>query len=293
MKKYFNCIGIIGCPRNSSALIIHEILYQWLLKKGYKVFIEHNISKKLKIKNPNTATLIEISQYCDLAIIIGGDGNFLFAARILSYSKIKIIGINLGNLGFLTDLNPDNRFKKLSDVLSGNYLIENRFLLDAKIYKEKKICQTSIAINEVVLHSQHIAHMINFEVYIDEKFAFSQRSDGLIISTPTGSTGYSLSAGGPIIAASLEAFLLVPMFPHTLSSRPLVIHSDSVICLKFPDTENNLKISCDSQIVLSINKNEHVYIRRSNYNLNLIHPKSYNYFDTLNSKLNWSKKFFR
>ena len=292
MKQYFNCIGIVGRPRRSSALITHERLYKWLTKKGYQVFIEHNISKKLNLKNPKTATLIEIGRLCDLAVVIGGDGNLLFTARILSYFNIKIIGINRGNLGFLTDLNPDNKFKKLSEVLSGKFSIENRFLLDVKIYKKEKISKSSIAINEVVLHSKNVAHMIEFQVYINEKFSFSQRSDGLIISTPTGSTGYSLSAGGPIIETSLEAILLVPMFPHTLSARPLVIRSDSVICLKFSNTESDLKISCDSQIVLPINKNEYVFIRRSNYYLNLVHPKSYNYFQTLTSKLNWSKKFF-
>lgn len=292
MKQYFNCIGIVGRPRHSSALMTHEILYKWLTKKGYQVFIEYNISKKLNLKNPKTATLTEIGQLCDLAVVIGGDGNLLFTARILSYFNIKIIGINRGNLGFLTDLNPDNRFKKLSEVLSGKYLIENRFLLDVMIYKKEKISKSSIAINEVVLHPKNVAHMIEFEVYINESFAFSQRSDGLIISTPTGSTGYSLSAGGPIIETSLEAILLVPMFPHALSARPLVIRSDSVICLRFSKIETDLKISCDSQIVLPVNKNEYVFIRRSNYYLNLIHPKSYNYFKTLTSKLNWSKKFF-
>lgn len=292
MKQSFSSIGIIGRPRYTSALITHEKLYKWLVQNGYKVFIESSIAQELKLDNPKTATLIEIGQSCDLAIIIGGDGNLLCAARILSLYDIKIIGINRGNLGFLTDLNPDTSLKKLSSVLSGKYFIENRFLLDVKICQKKNISKSSIAINEVVLHTKHLAHMIEFEVYIDNKFSFSQRADGLIISTPTGSTGYSLSAGGPIIATSLDAIVLVPMFPHTLSSRPLVIHSDSVICLKFSNVESNLKVTCDSQNILTIKKNECVFIRRSSYYLNLIHPKNYNYFKTLNAKLNWSKKFF-
>ncbi|QCI15877.1 NAD(+) kinase [Buchnera aphidicola] len=292
MKQYFTCIGIIGRPRHTNALITHKILYQWLIKNGYNVFIEHTIAKELTLNNPNTATLIEIGQFCDLAIVIGGDGNLLCAARVLSFYNIKIIGINRGNLGFLTDLNPDSSFKKLSEVLSGNYLLENRFLLDAQVCQKQLISRSSVAINEVVLHTKHLAHMIEFEVYIDNKFSFAQRADGLIISTPTGSTGYSLSAGGPIIETSLDAILLVPMFPQSLSARPLVIHSDSIICLKFANIQNNLKISCDSQTVLKINKGECVFIRRSCYYLNLIHPTSYNYFTTLTSKLNWSKNFF-
>ncbi|ANZ22415.1 NAD kinase [Buchnera aphidicola (Diuraphis noxia)] len=292
MKQYFTYIGIVGYPRHESALITHKILYKWLVKNGYKVFIECTVARALNLNNADTATLIEIGQSCDLAIVIGGDGNLLCAARVLSIYNIKIIGINRGNLGFLTDLNPDTGLKKLSEVLSGNYFLENRFLLDAQVCQKKNISKSSIAINEVVLHTKHLAHMIEFEVYIDDKFSFSQRADGLIISTPTGSTGYSLSAGGPIIATSLDAMVLVPMFPHTLSARPLVIHSDSIICLKFSKVETNLKISCDSQIVLTIKKGECVFIRRSSFYLRLVHPKSYNYFQTLTSKLNWSKKFF-
>ena len=263
-----------------------------MIKNGYEVFIEASIAKELKLDDAKIATLIEIGQFCDLAIIIGGDGNLLCAARILSFYDTKIIGINRGNLGFLTDLNPDTSLKKLSEVLSGKYFLENRFLLDIQICQKKIVSKSSIAINEVVLHTKHLAHMIAFEVYIDNKFSFSQRADGLIISTPTGSTGYSLSAGGPIIVTSLDALVLVPMFPHTLSARPLVIHSDSIICLKFSDWENNLKISCDNQNILTIKKNECVFIKRSCHYLNLIHPRSYNYFKTLNSKLHWSKKNF-
>lgn len=292
MKQHFTCIGIVGHPRHASALITHEMLYKWLIKQGYKVFIENTIAKELNLDNPNTATLIDIGQFCNLAIVIGGDGNLLRAARILSLYNIKIIGINRGNLGFLADLNSDTGLEKLSEVLSGNYFLENRLLLDVKIYKKKVISRSSIAINEVALHSKYLAHMIEFEVYIDGKFSFAQRSDGLIISTPTGSTGYSLSAGGPIVIASLEAILLVPMFPHALSARPLVIRSDSIICLKFANIAKKLKISCDSQVVLPIKKGDCVFISRSSYSLNLIHPKSYDYFDTLTSKLNWSKKFF-
>ncbi|QCI23740.1 NAD(+) kinase [Buchnera aphidicola (Macrosiphoniella sanborni)] len=292
MNQYFSSIGIIGRPRYTSALITHKKLYKWLIKNGYEVFVESSIAQELKLDNPKTATLIEIGQSCDLAIVIGGDGNLLCAARILSLYDIKIIGINRGNLGFLTDLNPATSLKKLSEVLSGKYCLENRFLLDVQICEKKMISKSSIAINEVVVHTKNLAHMIEFEVYIDNKFSFSQRADGLIISTPTGSTGYSLSAGGPIISTSLDAILLVPMFPHTLSARPLVIHNDSVICLKFSNIERNLKISCDNQNILTIKKNERVFIRRSGYYLNLIHPKSYNYFKILNSKLNWSKKFF-
>ncbi|XBC38344.1 MAG: NAD(+) kinase [Buchnera aphidicola (Floraphis choui)] len=289
MKQYFHCIGIVGYPRHFSALSTHKILYHWL-KKNYHVIIEDKVAGQLGLKNINIDSLSNIGKQCDLVIVVGGDGNMLYTARILSSYKIKIIGINRGKLGFLTDLNPDTALKQLLCVLSGEYIQENRFLLEVKVVKKNGLFSISKAINEIVLHAEHVAHMIDFEVYINGDFAFSQRSDGLIISTPTGSTGYSLSAGGPILVTSLEAIVLVPMFPHTLSSRPLVINSTSTIHLKCMETTSKLKISCDSQIILSVDKHDIIVVKRSNDFLCLIHPKNYSYFKMLSSKLNWSKK---
>lgn len=292
MNRHFNCIGIVGHPRHPSALTTHHVLYRWLRDKGYQVIIEQQIAQDLHLSEAATGTLAEIGLQADLAVVVGGDGNMLGAARILSRYDIKVIGINRGNLGFLTDLDPDNALQQLSDVLEGHYIIENRFLLEAQVCQHDTPTRLSTAINEVVLHPGKIAHMIEFEVYIDEMFAFSQRSDGLIISTPTGSTAYSLSAGGPILTPTLDAITLVPMFPHTLSARPLVINSNSTIRLRFSHMRSDLEISCDSQIAMPIQEHENVLIRRSDYHLTLIHPKDYSYFNTLSSKLGWSKKLF-
>lgn len=292
MSTHFNCIGIVGHPRHPAALTTHLTLYRWLSDKGYKVIIEQQIAEDLNLHSAQTGTLAEIGQLADLAVVVGGDGNMLGAARILARYDIKVIGINRGNLGFLTDLDPDNALQQLADVLDGHYLSEKRFLLEAQVCHRGTQTRLSTAINEVVLHPGKIAHMIEFEVYIDEMFAFSQRSDGLIISTPTGSTAYSLSAGGPILTPSLDAITLVPMFPHTLSARPLVINSNSTIRLRFSHMRSDLEISCDSQIALPIQEEENVLIRRSDYHLHLIHPKDYSYFNTLSSKLGWSKKLF-
>ncbi|CUR53770.1 NAD kinase [Serratia symbiotica] len=292
MNKKFTCIGIIGHPRYLSALSTHKILYHWLISHGYYVIIEQKISKFLKLKKAITGSLKDIGQKADLAIIVGGNGNMLNAARILAYCDIKVIGINHGNLGFLTDLNPSNAIKYLKDILKGEYINEQRFLLETNIYKNKKKKYISTALNEVILHSGKISHMIEFEVYINNCYAFSQHSNGIIIATPTGSTAYSLSAGGPILTPPLKAITLIPMFPHTLSARPLVINSNSTIQLKFIKKYNNLEINCDNQIFLPIKNGEKILIQRSNSYLNLIHPKNYNYFNILSSKLGWSKKLF-
>jgi NAD+ kinase len=290
MQKKFNRIALIGTPRHPTALVTHRTLYQWLTDKGYSVIVEQKIAKDLNIKSLTTASLDEIGQQADLAVVIGGDGNMLGAARVLSGYDINVIGVNRGSLGFLTDLNPDNAQQQLSEVLSGKYYGEKRFLLEATVYRNGQPLHSGKAINEVVLHPGKVAHMIDFEVYIDERFAFSQRSDGLIISTPTGSTAYSLSAGGPILMPALDAITLVPMFPHTLTSRPLVINSNSLIDLRFSIYRSQLELSCDSQIALPVKKGDEVQIKRSDACLNLIHPIDYNYFNTLSTKLGWSKK---
>ncbi|QCR35250.1 NAD(+) kinase [Nissabacter sp. SGAir0207] len=292
MSKKFKRIGIVGHPRHPSALATHEMLYHWLRGKGYDVILERLVAEELKLADAPTGTLAEIGQQADLAVVVGGDGNMLGAARVLARYDIKVIGVNRGNLGFLTDLDPDNAQQQLADVLEGEYLDEQRFLLEAQVKRGNEQCRLGTAINEVVLHPGKVAHMIEFEVYIDDRFAFSQRSDGLIISTPTGSTAYSLSGGGPILTPTLDAIALVPMFPHTLSARPLVINSSSTIRLRFSQISSDLEISCDSQIALPIQEGEEVVIRRSAFHLNLIHPKDYSYFNTLSTKLGWSKKLF-
>lgn len=291
-EKHFKCIGIVGHPRHPEAISTHEMLYHWLLAQGYDVIIDTQVAQELKLENAQTGNLTQVGKVADLVIVVGGDGNMLGAARVLSRYNIKVIGVNRGNLGFLTDLDPDNALQQLTNVLAGHYHEEKRFLLEARVCAEGQRNRIGTAINEVVLHPGKVAHMIEFEVYIDDRFAFSQRSDGLIIATPTGSTAYSLSAGGPILTPNLDAIALVPMFPHTLSARPLVISSDSQIRLKFSQTNIDYEVSCDSQLVLPIKEGDEVIIKRSRQKLNLVHPTDYNYFNTLSSKLGWSKKMF-
>lgn len=290
MVTNFYTIGIVGHLQDSDAIFFHKNLYFWLKQQGYNVILEKKIASNFKSDEVLIGTLNYIGQQADLAIVVGGDGNMLSAARILSKYNIKVIGINRGNLGFLTDLDPDSALQKLSNVLLGYYHDDKRFLLEAKIYKNNVCNRISYAINEVILHSCKVAHMIEFEVYIDDIFSFSQRADGLIVATPTGSTAYSLSAGGPIITPLVNAIVLIPIFPHTLSSRPLVINGNSTIRLKFAKPIFDIDISCDSQVTLSINDGEEIFIHRSNFCINLIHPNDYDYFNVLSNKLGWLKK---
>lgn len=285
----FQTIGLVGKPRNDVNLQMHKNLYQWLLEKGYQVLVEKEIGERLGLPESHLAELDEIGNLAQLAIVIGGDGNMLGRARILAKYDIALIGINRGNLGFLTDIDPKDTYTQLEACLDkGEFFVEERFLLETAIEREKKIISISNAVNEVVVHPAKIAHMIDFHVYINDKLAFSQRSDGLIVATPTGSTAYSLSAGGPILTPQLNAISLVPMFPHTLSSRPLVIDGESKISIRFADYNTpQLEVGCDSQVTLPFTPDDVIHIYKSKYKLRLLHLKNYNYYKVLSSKLGW------
>ncbi|UXI00761.1 NAD(+) kinase [Photobacterium sp. TY1-4] len=293
MKRTFQTIALIGKPRNPDALQTHKGLYDWLFNQGYEVLVDHRLAGELDVPASTLCDLLTIGDKADLAIVVGGDGNMLGAARVLSRFDIAVIGVNRGNLGFLTDLDPDAFDSELEQVLAGEFLIEHRFLLEAEVHRHGQIKSRNAALNEAVLHPDKIAHMIEFEVYIDDNFAFSQRSDGLIVSTPTGSTAYSLSGGGPILSPSLNALSLVPMFPHTLSCRPLVVDGNRRIkLLVSPTNGSTLEVSCDGQVSLPVSPGDEIHIYQSPDQLKLIHPKNYSYYNVLRGKLGWSSKLF-
>ncbi|MDO4626413.1 MAG: NAD(+) kinase [Pasteurellaceae bacterium] len=289
----FKTIGLVGRPRHDQTLQMHKNIFHWLSEQGYQVLVENEIGEHLGVDKQHIVSIEEIGLRAQLVIVIGGDGNMLGHARLLAQYNIPLIGINRGNLGFLTDIDPKNAYAQLQACLNGEFTVEERFLLDVKVERNGEIISSGIAVNEAVIHPAKIAHMIDFHVYIDDGFAFSQRSDGLIIATPTGSTAYSLSAGGPILTPSLNAITLVPMFPHTLSSRPLVIDGNSKITLRFADyNTSSLEASCDSQLTLGFSSDDIITVQKSALKLRLLHLKNYSYYNTLRTKLGWLKKLF-
>jgi len=293
MTHIYKTIGLIGKPNHDGASTTLQILADYLLEHNYQLLVEHTVAKSLKLTSVKEQTLPEIGELADLAIVVGGDGYMLGAARVLSCYDIGVIGVNRGNLGFLTDLSPQNLLGPLTEILAGKSYAEQRFLIEAEVYRHGKLKSSNSAMNETVLHAGKVANMIEFEVYIDNSFMFSQRSDGLIISTPTGSTAYSMSAGGPILTPNLNALSLVPMFPHTLTSRPIVVDGDSEIKLVLAnENHENLQVSCDGHVILAVMPGDEVIIRKSQYTLRLIHPLDHNYFNVLRNKLNWGNKLY-
>lgn len=291
--QMYKTIGLIGKPDHEGALATIAALHHYLENNNYRVMIEKSVAEKLNKDEQYAFGITDIGEQADLAIVVGGDGYMLGAARVLSCYDIGVIGINRGNLGFLTDLSPDNLIEPLEAILDGRSKTEQRFLIHAEVYRHGQLKSSNSAMNEAVLHPGKVASMMDFAVYIDDVFMFSQRSDGLIVSTPTGSTAYSMSAGGPILTPTLNALTLVPMFPHTLSSRPIVVDGDSEI--KIVTAMNNheeLQVSCDGHVILAVMPGDEIIIKKSKYTLRLIHPNDHDYFNVLRTKLSWGNKVY-
>lgn len=292
MASKFTRIALMGRYNTPKAQETLEKLIAFLKNKSVELLIENETAQCLTGNDLPNIDREQLGESCDLVIVVGGDGSLLNAARAVAESEVPVIGINRGTLGFLTDLSPDNFEAALDAILQGDYQEEHRFLLCADIYTEDNICRVGSALNDVVLYAGEVARMIEFELYIDEQFVYSQRSDGLIIATPTGSTAYSLSGGGPILQPSLDAMVLVPMFPHTLTSRPIVVNSDSIIELRVAKTFSDIHpgVSCDGQQLVALSPGAKLRIHRKDKKLKLIHPKDYNYYNTLRTKLEWGSK---
>jgi NAD+ kinase len=256
----------------------------FLSEEKLQISIEKKTAEMMGKNHFATFTENQIPAEIDLMIVVGGDGSLLNAAHCALPHNIPVLGINRGRLGFLTDIHP-NELSEIGDVLNGNYQLENRFLLTAKSTQS-----LGIALNDVVL-SPGEAQLIEFDIYINDQFVCQQRADGLIIATPTGSTAYALSGGGPILHPTLNAIVLVPMFPHTLSNRPIVIDGDAKIELIIHD-ENMISpfVSCDGQHRVSIEPGSKITITKHAKHLKLIHPQSYNYFTRLREKLGWQAR---
>lgn len=288
MGKFSN-IGLFAKPNSSSTKETFNKLVEILGSKKYHLICEQNSANLLTKFDGDIVDASKVGQQADIAIIVGGDGSMLKAARSIAEHQIPMLGINRGNLGFMADILPEKMPQSINDILDGNYCEDKRCLFDITINKSDNKTISNLALNDVVLFNGDVARMLEFELFIDDQFVTHMRSDGIIISTPTGSTAYALSAGGPIVSPHLNVINIVPMCAHTLTSRPIVLSDDSIIKLVITNKKNIVpKISCDGQVHINISSGDEILIKKHPNKLTLLHPQGHDYFSILREKLGWS-----
>tara|TARA_X000000368_G_scaffold142312_1_gene112097 strand:- start:5046 stop:5933 length:888 start_codon:yes stop_codon:yes gene_type:complete len=283
MKKRFNSIAIFSSLDSNKILKIsqqiEEILDSLQIRKIYPKTSKINFESNKRLYADSY-----VIKNADLVIAIGGDGTLLSAARKFGLMGVPVLGINLGTIGFLNDIAPEDLTTRLTDIVFGKYIEDERFFLEATINDNK---YSNIALNEIVIHSESIAQLIEYELYLNNDFVYRQRADGILIGTPTGSTAYSLSGNGPIIHPDVKTISLLPMFPHSLNTRPLIVeentHIEIRICKK-----GKPGLSFDSHNTVRLKQADRVEIKKTKSNLILIHPEDHNFYNACRTKLGWS-----
>ena len=288
MAETFKQIGIIGKYADTSVADTLASLRDFLLEHQMSCLLDEATARFWPEHQLEVASRDELGQRCNLVIVVGGDGTLLNAARSLAQYDPALLGLNLGRLGFLTDISPSEMVEKLTEILAGRFNEEERFLLSCRIIRDGEQINQSDAFNDVVIHKWDVARMIEVDTWINGTFVNTLRSDGLIVSTPTGSTAYALSGGGPILQPCLEAMVLVPICPHTMSNRPIVISADNVveIIVKGQD-QSHAQVSCDGQINIGLVAGDRIQIRKLEHTVRLIHPVDHDHFHILRAKLHW------
>lgn len=288
MKFPFQTVALIGkykAPEIAEPLLR---LADFLTGKGGQVVVDSLTAEHLHNHPYQALTLEEISVAVDLAVVMGGDGTMLNIARTLSPHGVPLVGVNQGHLGFLTDLTLDNMEESLAAMLQGKFITEQRLLISTRVLRDGVEVFSSLAFNEVVVHRSNASSMVEFEVRIDGDYLYNQRADGLIVATPTGSTAYAMSAGGPILHPSLDVLELVPICPHTLSNRPIVVHSSSELEILM-HRSRDISVRFDSHTHFDLQPHDKIIVTRHPKRVCLLHPEGHSYYHTLREKLLWNQ----
>lgn len=291
MKKTIKTVGLFGKYRDDSVADHLLRLAEYLKARQLQILIDENTASLMKSSNAPSRPFPAIGNDIDLAIVIGGDGTLLHIARQLAEYGVPLIGVNLGRLGFLTDIRANEMIDEIGRILDGDHEIENRLLLSAEIKRAGKRIHVATALNDIIITKGEIARLIEYETYLDGAFVNSARGDGIIIASPTGSTAYAMSAGGPIVHPTLNAILLVPICPHTLSNRPIVVSSDSIIeVLMTNPADHRAHVTFDGQFNFPLDENDRIYVQCAQNPVQLLHPSGRNHYDVLRAKLHWGEK---
>lgn len=291
MTAEFNKIGLWGrLGEPNVAELALEIVSQ-LRARGLQVFVPAQPEIPGAFGEATSLPADQLAAEVDLIVAVGGDGTMLHAARRAARQSVPLLGVNRGRLGFLTDVSPELSSETIEAMLSGDYISENRLMLEAEISGGGNACGPMLALNDVVLKTQQTGHMQDFKTTVDGDYVNTHGGDGLIVATATGSTAYALSCGGPIIQPNVDALVIVPICPHTLSDRPLVIKSTSKIEVQVEPRLDNppAQVACDGEILGEISSHQTLEIRVAKETVQLLHPRGQSYYDLLRSKLNWGQ----
>jgi len=286
-------IGVVVKPHRPEALETLCKLTEWLTTRGINLVgapavdrerIEHETGCVIEVIPEE-----ELPQKVDLILVLGGDGTMIATARMLGDCEVPVIGVNYGGLGYLAEFRIDELFTALESILAGDYKLEQRVMLAVELRRGNELVTKNRVLNDVVMNKSALARIIHIETYLNDQFVNSFRADGLIVSTPTGSTAYNLSAGGPIIFPTMNTVVITPICPFTLSNRPIVVPDDSVIEIRLMTEKEDVALTLDGQVGFPIQTRDRVIIRKSNTTFNLVQPKNRNYFDLLRDKLRWGR----
>ncbi len=284
----FKRVALIGKYKSPEIAEPLLKLAQFLVRRGVDVVLDPLTAAHIGQNEHEVATLEEIGRSAELAIVIGGDGTMLNIARTFAPYDVALVGVNQGRLGFLTDLSMDTMYQSIGSMLDGNYVTEARMLLEAEVLSGERPAMRVLAFNDVALNKGAEGSLIEIEVHIDGQFVYNLRSDGLIVASPTGSTAYALSSGGPILHPSLNCIALVPVSPHTLSNRPIVVSGESVIEITIHKGAD-ARAHFDSHSHYELAERDRVVVRRAANGIRLLHPLGHNYYHMLREKLHWSE----
>jgi NAD+ kinase len=288
MKPSFETVGLIGKYKSPEIAEPLLRLGEFLVGRGVRVLVDHLTAAQIGDHKFTMLALEEIGSQADLAIVLGGDGTMLNIARMLAPCDVALVGVNQGRLGFLTDISIETMVETIGTILDGKYVTEERMLLEAEIHGGGERASKVLAFNDAVVAKGIKGSMIELEVRIDGKFLYTLRADGLIVASPTGSTAYALSAGGPIVHPALSALALVPICPHTFSSRPIVIGSDSTVEIII-NSAADARAHFDSHTRFDLSERDRVVVRRYAETIRLLHPVGHDYYNMLRAKLHWTE----
>ena len=288
MKSQFRHVALIGKYQAQGSRSALESIAHFLSAQGCEVAIEQDTASNTGMTQYPILDVAGIGAHCDLGLVVGGDGTMLGIGRVLAQFGVPLIGINQGRLGFITDIAFDDYQAVLAPMLRGEYEEDRRWMMQAKVVRDGRCVFNATAMNDVVVNRGATAGMVELRVEVDGRFVANQRADGLIIASPTGSTAYALSAGGPLLHPSIAGWVLVPIAPHTLSNRPIVLSDSGEIAIEIV-AGRDASANFDMQSLASLLHGDRITVRRSEYQMRFLHPKGWSYFDTLRKKLHWNE----